>query len=118
MNVIKNLPLTTVVIGLAGCLLPGIVFSQPSSNLPASQGFVTTLLGRRRYFPALRGMMNAQMRAREEREAINSPIQGTAADIMKLAMIKLPPALIHAGLKSKILLQVHDELLLECPAEE
>ena len=99
--------------------LPGVKqYIEDTKKLAASQGFVTTLLGRRRYFPALRGMMNAQMRAREEREAINSPIQGTAADIMKLAMIKLPPALIHAGLKSKILLQVHDELLLECPAEE
>ena len=98
---------------------PGVKqYIEDTKKLAASQGYVTTMLGRRRYFPALSGMMNAQMRAREEREAINSPIQGTAADIMKLAMIKLPPALQAAGLKSQILLQVHDELLLECPEAE
>ena len=98
---------------------PGIKkYIDETKKLAASQGYVTTLLGRRRYFPALRGMMNQQMRSREEREAINSPIQGTAADIMKLAMILLPPALQKAGLKSKMLLQVHDELLLECPEGE
>lgn len=98
---------------------PGVKrYLEETKKLAANQGFVTTLLGRRRYFPALRGMMNAQMRSREEREAINSPIQGTAADIMKLAMVNLPNALAKAGLKSKILLQVHDELLLECPETE
>ena len=58
------------------------------------------------------------MRAREEREATNSPIQGTAADILKMAMIKLGPALDNAGLKAKPLLQVHDELVLEVPEKE
>jgi DNA polymerase-1 len=58
------------------------------------------------------------MKNREEREAINAPIQGTAADIMKIAMIKIPSALRAAGLKAKMLLQVHDELVLECPKEE
>ena len=60
----------------------------------------------------------AQIRAREEREAINAPIQGTAADILKIAMIRLPQALAKAGLQAKMLLQVHDELLLECPQDE
>jgi DNA polymerase I len=84
----------------------------------AEIGYVETLLGRRRYFPALQTKSNVQMKNREEREAINAPIQGTAADIMKIAMIKIPPALEAAGLKAKMLLQVHDELVLEVPKKE
>jgi DNA polymerase-1 len=84
----------------------------------AQQGYVETLLGRRRYFPALQSRSNPQMKNREEREAINAPIQGTAADIMKIAMLKIPPALKKAKLKAKMLLQVHDELVLECPKGE
>ncbi|MDQ2692381.1 MAG: DNA polymerase, partial [Chloroflexota bacterium] len=59
-----------------------------------------------------------QVKNREEREAINAPVQGTAADIMKLAMLKIPPALKAAGLKAKMLLQVHDELVFEVPKTE
>jgi DNA polymerase-1 len=81
-------------------------------------GYVETLLGRRRYFPALKGTLNQALRNREEREAINAPIQGTAADIMKIAMIKIPPAMAQAGLHSRMLLQVHDELVIECPRAE
>jgi DNA polymerase-1 len=84
----------------------------------AQQGYVETLLGRRRYFPALQSRSNPQMKNREEREAINAPIQGTAADIMKIAMLKIPPALKKAKLEAKMLLQVHDELVLECPKGE
>lgn len=84
----------------------------------AELGYVETLLGRRRYFPALQSKINMQVKNREEREAINAPIQGTAADIMKLAMLKIPSALKQAGLKGKMLLQVHDELVLECPSDE
>jgi len=87
-------------------------------QLAAQQGYVETLLGRRRYFPALQGKINQQLKNREEREAINAPIQGTAADIMKIAMLKIPPAIKAAGLKAKMLLQVHDELVLECPENE
>jgi len=87
-------------------------------QLAAQQGYVETLLGRRRYFPALQGKLNQQLKNREEREAINAPIQGTAADIMKIAMLKIPSALEAAGLKAKMLLQVHDELVLECPEKE
>jgi DNA polymerase-1 len=76
------------------------------------------MLGRRRYFPNLKSGLNQAMKNREEREAINSPIQGTAADIMKIAMIKIPPALAKAGLHGRMLLQVHDELVIECPREE
>jgi DNA polymerase-1 len=82
------------------------------------QGYVETLLGRRRYFPGLKEQRNPSTRGREEREAINAPIQGTAADIMKIAMIRVPPALKEAGLSGRMLLQVHDELVLECPVEE
>ncbi len=81
------------------------------------QGYVTTLLGRRRYLPEIRSS-NYNLRTAAERTAINTPIQGTAADIMKLAMLKVAQALQEAGLKSRILLQVHDELVLEVPAEE
>jgi DNA polymerase-1 len=82
------------------------------------QGYVETLLGRRRYFPNLKSGGNPAVRAREEREAINAPIQGTAADFLKLAMVRLPAAIQTAGLHSRILLQVHDELVLECSKEE
>ncbi|HEX9334195.1 MAG TPA: DNA polymerase I [Anaerolineales bacterium] len=84
----------------------------------AQQGYVETLLGRRRYFPALQSKANVQIKNREEREAINAPVQGTAADIMKIAMLRIPPALKAAGLKAKMLLQVHDELVFECPKAE
>jgi DNA polymerase-1 len=80
--------------------------------------YVETLLGRRRRFPGLRSQSNANIRAREEREAVNAPIQGTAADIMKLAMLRMPDALAEAGLSARIMLQVHDELVLECPQDE
>jgi DNA polymerase-1 len=84
----------------------------------AEQGYVETLLGRRRYFPALKGQTNRNLKNREEREAINAPIQGTAADIMKIAMLRIPPALKAANLRAQMLLQVHDELVLECPRAE
>ena len=84
----------------------------------AQKGYVETLLGRRRYFPALKGQLNYNLKNREEREAINSPIQGTAADIMKIAMLKIPPALAQASLHGRMLLQVHDELVIECPLTE
>ena len=87
-------------------------------KLAAEQGYVETLLGRRRYFPALQSKQNIQMKNREEREAINAPIQGTAADIMKIAMLHIPSALKQAGLRAQMLLQVHDELVLEVPKEE
>ena len=79
------------------------------------QGYVETLLGRRRYFPNLANPtgLNANSRNREEREAINAPIQGTAADIMKIAMVRLPASLSDAGCPAHLLLQVHDELVLE-----
>jgi len=87
-------------------------------KLAADQGFVETILGRRRYFPRLKQETNYNIRNREEREAINAPIQGSAADIMKIAMLRVPVALKEAELSAQMLLQVHDELVLECPTEE
>ena len=86
----------------------------------AEVGYVSTMLGRRRYFPQLTrsASVSETIRARAIREAINAPIQGTAADIIKLAMLKLPPALIQADLAARMLMQVHDELVFECPSEE
>ncbi len=83
----------------------------------AKQGYVETLLGRRRYFPNLAKMRGPE-RGRAEREAINMPIQGTAADIIKIAMIRLHQALRERRLHSRMLLQVHDELVLEAPDDE
>ncbi|MDM8529991.1 DNA polymerase I [Anaerolineales bacterium HSG25] len=85
--------------------------------LAAEQGYVTTLLGRRREFPSLRRLKGPQ-KGQAEREAINAPIQGTAADIMKLAMINLHQAIKDQNLATRILLQVHDELVLEAPNDE
>ena len=84
----------------------------------AKQGYVETMLGRRRYFPNLSNPVNQMIRNREEREAINAPIQGTAADIMKIAMIRLKQALAASPYKAQMLLQVHDELVLEVPDDE
>jgi DNA polymerase-1 len=75
-------------------------------------GFVTTLLGRRRYLPEIHSK-NANLRSNAERQAINMPIQGTAADMIKLAMIKIHKELEWKKLQSKMLLQVHDELVFE-----
>ncbi len=100
---------------------PGLKkYLDETKRLAMERGYVETLLGRRRYFPGLKaGTREAAIaRARAEREAINAPIQGTAADIVKKAMLELPPALAAAGLSAKLLLQVHDELLLECPVQE
>ena len=81
------------------------------------QGYVSTLMGRRRYLPDIRHS-NFNLRSFAERTAINTPIQGTAADIMKKAMIDVERALEQAGCKSRILLQVHDELVLEVTEDE
>ena len=81
------------------------------------RGWVATLLGRRRYLSQLRSA-NGLERSNAERAAINTPIQGSAADLVKLAMIRLQAAIARSGLPVRMLLQVHDELVLECPAGE
>ena len=80
-------------------------------------GYVATLFGRRRYLPDINNS-NFNLRSFAERTAINTPIQGTAADVIKLAMIKVQKALFEGNFKSRILLQVHDELVLEVCADE
>ncbi|HSK51835.1 MAG TPA: DNA polymerase I [Clostridia bacterium] len=82
-----------------------------------NQGFVETLLGRRRQIPELRAS-NPALRGAGERMAINMPIQGTAADIQKIAMIRVADRLAGAGLHARLLLSVHDELLFEVPRDE
>ena len=81
------------------------------------KGYITSLFGRRRYFPGIRDR-NFTVRSRAEREAINMPIQGTASDIVKIAMIKVHDAIKAAGLQTRMIMQVHDELLFEAPEEE
>lgn len=93
-------------------------FLEGLKQTASKQGWVQTLAGRKRYFPNLKREMNYNLRNREEREAINAPVQGTSADILKAAMIKLPTELEKQGLHASILLQVHDELMLEVPDEE
>ena len=81
------------------------------------KGYVETMFGRRRYLPELKST-NFNMRAFGERVARNMPIQGAAADIIKIAMIRVSDRLEREGLQAKLILQVHDELIVECPGEE
>ena len=82
-----------------------------------ARGYVTTLFGRRRYVPDLQSK-NAQLVAAAERATINTPIQGTAADLIKMAMVAIDRRLESDGLRTRMLLQVHDELLFEVPEKE
>jgi DNA polymerase I len=78
------------------------------------RGYVSTILGRRRYMPDLRAK-NYMLRAAAEREATNAPLQGSASDLMKLAMVKIDRALAGANLDAVMTLQIHDELIFEVP---
>jgi DNA polymerase-1 len=80
-------------------------------------GYVETLMGRKRWLKDI-GSANFTVRGFAERNAVNSPIQGTAADMIKLAMIRIHKAIKDAGLKSKMILQVHDELIFDALPEE
>ena len=82
-----------------------------------AQGYVATLYGRRRYLPELKDSKYL-VREAAKRMAMNTPIQGTAADIIKIAMLRVDRALKAAGLAAKLVLQVHDELIVECPETE
>jgi DNA polymerase-1 len=81
------------------------------------KGYVTSLFGRRRYLHAINDR-NYSVRSRAEREAINMPIQGTASDIVKIAMLRVDKALRAEKLETRMIMQVHDELLFEAPDDE
>lgn len=99
---------------------PGVkAYLEETKRHARERGYVQTLLGRRRYFPELRrGISDVSARNAAEREAINHPIQGSAADIIKIAMVCLHQQLHARHLRARMILQVHDELVLECPNEE
>jgi small GTP-binding protein len=92
-------------------------FLDAAVTAATNDGFTTTMFGRRRYLPDLRSD-NRNRRQMAERMALNAPIQGTAADVIKLAMIELQHALDRSGLATQQLLQVHDEVILEVPEGE
>jgi DNA polymerase-1 len=97
---------------------PGIRdYMEREKKIAREKGYVTTLFGRRVHVPGINDR-NPARRSFMERAAINAPLQGTAADIIKRAMIRVPPALREVGLKARMLLQVHDELLFEVPEAE
>jgi len=97
---------------------PGIKsFVHSTLDAAGKDGYVSTLLGRKRFLPEIQSS-NKQVREAAERAAVNMPIQGTAADIIKLAMIAIDQAIREKGLATRMLLQVHDELVFEVPEEE
>ena len=97
---------------------PGIrAYMENTKAFCREHGFVQTLFGRKIHLPNI-NQKNGPMRAFTERAAINAPIQGAAADIIRRAMIRIPPALARAGLSARMLLQVHDELVFEAPEAE
>jgi len=86
-------------------------------DVARGQGYVETLFGRRCYLPDIKSR-NHNARSFAERVALNAPIQGTAADIMKIAMIAVESRIEKAGMQGRLILQVHDELIIDCPEEE
>jgi DNA polymerase-1 len=97
---------------------PGIQdYMEATKNFARDKGYVETIFGRRAYYPEMKSN-NPQMRAFNERAAINAPIQGSAADIIRRAMVRMDEALKDAGLNAQMLLQVHDELIFELPDDE
>ena len=96
----------------------GVKTYMDNIKLKAEQdGFVSTVYGRRRYLPELKSS-NFNVRAFGQRVALNAPIQGTAADVIKIAMIKVSERLQREQLRARLILQIHDELILECPQDE
>ncbi len=97
---------------------PGIKdYMDETKAFAREHGYVETIFGRRAHYPEIRSS-NPQMRAFNERAAINAPIQGSAADVIRRAMVKMEPALDAKRLGARMLLQVHDELIFEVPEDE
>src|SRR5437588_3432173 len=92
-------------------------FIEETITQGTEHGYVSTLFGRRRQVPELRAR-RWELRKQGERFAVNMVIQGTAADVMKMAMVRADTALSEAGLESRLILQIHDELLFEGPEAE
>ncbi len=92
-------------------------FMDETPEVAREQGFITSIYGRRRHLPSINDK-NFNIRSRAEREAINMPIQGSASDIVKIAMLKVDAALKRENLETKVIMQVHDELLFESPENE
>ena len=97
---------------------PGVkTYIDESIKKAREHGYVTTMFGRRRYLRNINSR-NQVVRGNAERNAVNAPIQGSAADIIKIAMVRIHNNLIRQKLKSKMILQVHDELIFEVPERE
>ncbi|WP_099867127.1 DNA polymerase I [Pararhizobium haloflavum] len=97
---------------------PGIKdYMDATKSFARENGYVKTIFGRRAHYPEIKSS-NPQVRAFNERAAINAPIQGSAADIIRRAMIRVEPALLKSSLAGRMLLQVHDELIFEVPVDE
>ncbi len=92
-------------------------FMDETPEVAREKGFLTSIYGRRRYFPSINDR-NFNVRTRAEREAINMPLQGSASDIVKIAMLKVDQDLERTGLKTQMIMQIHDELLFESPEAE
>ncbi|MCM1452605.1 MAG: DNA polymerase I [Clostridium sp.] len=97
---------------------PGVkAYMDQSIEKARRQGYVSTIMGRKRYLPDI-ASRNATVRGYAERNAINAPLQGSAADIIKIAMIRIHRDIVEKGLRSRMILQVHDELVFNVKAEE
>jgi len=97
---------------------PGIKdYMEATKEFAREHGYVETVFGRRAHYPEIKAP-NPQMRAFNERAAINAPIQGSAADVIRRAMVRMDDALAEDNLSAKMLLQVHDELIFEVPEDE
>ena len=92
-------------------------FIEKSKEDARKAGFVSTIMGRKRYLPDINSR-NATVRSFAERNAVNAPLQGSAADIIKIAMIRISDEIKRLGLKSRMIMQVHDELVFNVPREE
>lgn len=92
-------------------------FIEDTKAAARETGYVETIFGRRRYIPDINSK-NGTMRALAERNAVNAPIQGTSADIIKMAMIEVDKSMTEAGMKSRMVLQIHDELVFDAVPEE